>query len=85
MSRWRCNLNIIFTSDRQVSRAIGFAQIVFSKAGVLSLVGPADISDPQGSVWSDSDSGKIRMGFREMTRVLLQISAGIAGGVLSLM
>lgn len=45
------------TSDRQVSCTVGFAQVVFSKAGVLSLIRTTDIIDPQNPIRSDCYPG----------------------------
>lgn len=45
------------TSDRQVSRAVGFSQVVLGKAGVLPFIGPADVVKPQNSVWGHSHPG----------------------------
>ena len=49
------------TSDRQVSGAIGFPQVVLSKAGVLSLVGTANVVNPQLPIWSHCHSEKERL------------------------
>lgn len=36
-----------------MASAIGFAQVVLSKASVLSLICTADVIDPQNPVWRD--------------------------------
>jgi len=51
-----CLCVCVFTSDRQVPGAVGFAQVVLSKAGVFPFVCPADVVDPQDAVWSYGDS-----------------------------
>lgn len=40
------------TSNRQVSSAVGFAQVVLSEAGVFPFICSADVMDPQDSIWS---------------------------------
>lgn len=41
------------TSDWQMPSAVGFAQVILSKASVLSFICTADVIDPQNSVWRD--------------------------------
>ena len=52
------------TSHGQVAGAVGLAQVVLREAGVLPLVGPADVVDHQHAVWSDRHPARGHTPFR---------------------
>lgn len=56
-----CVCVCVCTSDREVSSAVGFAQVVFSKTGVFAFICPADVVEPQDSIWSYCDSEKTQV------------------------
>lgn len=63
---------VLRTSDRQVSGAVGFSQVVFSKACVLPFISSADVINPQDSIWSHRDSEKTRHAEGEVTLLSTQ-------------